>query len=187
MIRRSLLLAISLVLAGTTLHAQQPVVSMAATTYTFHETDGTGAVTINRSGNPSASFSVNYSTRINGVDTTGTVTFGPSELSKVLALPIHNDHAYQSWASELQGFIVLNPTTGVTLGAVPSATINIIEAEPRPQVTLASTAVAEGNRGTTDVVMTVTLSGPFSENAEFYASVSGGTATFGSDYQGGYP
>jgi len=183
MIRRALL-AVSLVLTAVSLRAANPVVSLSQATYTFQETDGTGIATVNRGGDLTVSFSVNYNAFINGLSSPGTVSFGPNETSKTISLTIPNDNVFDSAALGSQGyFIALISKAGVTFGSPSNATIQVIEDESPPTVSMTSVSVPEGDSGTTNAIPIVTLSGTYKRSETFFFSVSGGTATGGIDYQ----
>jgi hypothetical protein len=182
MIRRTLL-AVSLVLTAASLRAANPVVAFSQASYTFHETDGTGIVTVNRSGDLTGSFSVSYNAFITGVSSTGTVSFGPNETSKTISLTIPNDNQFDSLVGASQGyFIALISKVGVTFGSPSNANIQVIEDESPPTVSMTSVSVPEGDSGTTNAVMIVTLSGTYKRSESFFFSLSG-TATSGIDYQ----
>ncbi|HXH39182.1 MAG TPA: IPT/TIG domain-containing protein, partial [Thermoanaerobaculia bacterium] len=185
---RHALFAISLLIATAPLYAADQVVMFSATSYTFHENDGTGAVTVNRIGDPTVSFSVNYNAFVNGVNSLGALSFGPNEMSKAISLVIPNDNVFDQFAPNNQGYyVILQSKPGVTLGAISATTIHLIEDEPQPTVSITSIAVPEGNSGPTDVHLQVTLSVPLKYSETIYSFATGGTATLNSDYEGGYP
>jgi hypothetical protein len=180
---RPVILAISFVLAAASLRAADQVY-LSDYHYWFREDAGVGAVTIIRvSGTPSTPVSVGYSSLINDASAHGTVNFGPNEMSKTILLPIGNDDVYDQWADSNNVFYVsLQSPSGTTLGTVSSATIYLIDDDPKPTISFDNVAVAEGNSGTTDVHLKVTLSAPFKRDTGLGVYASGGTATFGSDY-----
>jgi hypothetical protein len=181
---RRALFAVFILLATASAQAADQVVSFGAYSYTFHENDGTGSVTVKRSGDPSVSFSVGYKAFINEVTTTGTITFAPNEMSKVLVVPIVNDNLFDSWGSNRQNYnVMLQSAPGVTVSGI-AAPIYLIEDDPFPSITCANVTVAEGNNGPNNVHLPFTLSIGLkrADAIQFYVIV-GGNVTRGSDYE----
>jgi hypothetical protein len=177
---RSTLLAISLVLAATSLHATDQV-SFTSIHYQFREDAGVGAVTIKReTGSPSTPVSVDYYSTINGATSSGTLTFGPGETLKVVLLTIGHDDVYDNDGSGF--YVTLLHASGTTFGTPSTVDISLIDSTPKPILSFASIAIPEGNSGTTDVHLKFTLSAPLKHEAGIGFSAIGGTATPGSDY-----
>jgi len=188
MIRRTLL-AVSLVLIAASLRAANPVVGLSQPTYTFHENDGAGIVTLNRTGgDPSISFSVNYDAFINGLSTHDTVSFAANEMSKTISLTIPNDNLFDSAAGVFnQNYsIVFLSKPGVSFSTPLFANLVVLEDDPPPTVSVTSASVPEGDSGMTIVSPVVTLSGAYKRSEGFVFSLSG-TATSGVDYQSPVP
>ncbi len=181
---RSTLLAISFVLVAASLRASDQV-SFAKGSYQFREDAGTGTVTINRTTTtPLTPVSVGYLAIINDLVATGTVTFGPNEITKDVVLTIPNDDVYDQWGNSTSSGneILLKSPSGTTIGNPAFAYILLIDDEPMPTVHFDNISVAEGNSGTTDVHLIVTLTTPFKRQSSVNVDVVGGTATRGSDY-----
>jgi len=187
MIRRTLL-AVSLALIAASLRAANPVVALSQANYTFHENDGTGIVTVNRTGgDPTLSFSVNYFATINGLSTNSTVSFGANEMSKTISLTIPNDNVFDSATPFNQGyFIALQTTPGVSFSSPSAANFFVIDDEPPPTISMTSISVPEGDSGTSNASLVVTLSAPYKRTETFSYTLSG-TATSGVDYQSPFP
>ena len=118
-------------------------------------------------------------TGVAGVDysaISGTLTFSPGQTSKTIALPILNDHLYESSRTVLLG---LSSPTNATLGSSPTLTYTIHGTNPAPAVAF-STAAATAAPGET-ISIPVTLSAvskdPVTVNVAF-----GGNAQSGIDY-----
>ena len=137
------------------------------------------------SGTASINFATSDGTATAGSDytaTSGTLTFGPGELSKNISIPIINDNLFET-GDETFTLTLSNPTGGAVLTAPNAGTINLSDDDPKPNVSVASTArIAEGDSGTQNVAVNVTLSGPSVQVVTANYATSNDTATAGSDY-----
>ena len=86
--------------------------------------------------------------------------------------------------------IELKSPTGAILGNQSSTVLTIIDDDPPPKLSIANLAKGEGNSGTTAFDFLVTLSDANGQGTTSgqtitfnYATVAGGTATLGNDYQ----
>jgi len=182
---RALLLTISLVFVGTSLLANNPaIITLDKTRYTVHEGDGTGSFTIVRTGNEFVSTSIHY--RIDGFTPAfqGSVSFAEHDVSKTVTFPIEDDHVYDNRSL----LIILETSSPDTFMSTPSVSrLTIIDNDPAPVGTIASSTVAEGNVGITEAHMAVTLSAPFKDQTDVFVIAAGGNATIDSDYQSTVP
>ena len=127
--------------------------------------------------------SVDYATvdgtAISGTDyqaKSGTLTFEPGEMTSAIEVPIVGDNVYE--ADEAFTVKLTNPD-GITLQS-DTATIEILNDDPLPDLALANVEVVEDN-GTAQ--FTLSLSNPSSRTVTLdYATVDG-SAVAGSDYQ----
>ena len=148
-------------------------------------------VTVLRTGDVSSSTSVNYATTDGtataGIDYTsasGTLTFGPGELSKSISIPIIGDNLYEI-ANETFNLTLSNPSGGAVLSAPSAAVVTIQEDDQRPYVSLSFVLpAAEGNSGTRNVTLNVSLSNPSIQVVTVDFTTENGTAIAGSDYVG---
>ena len=156
--------------------------------FVFEETP-TVLVKVIRTGDVSGTAAINFATSDGsataGSDYTavsGTLTFGPGELSKNVAIPIINDNLFETGDETFQ-LTLSNPIGGAFLTAPNSGTINIVDNDLKPNVSIAATAsIAEGNAGTQNIAVNVTLSTPSVQTITVNYATADGTATAGSDY-----
>ncbi len=149
----------------------------------------TVSVKVARTGDISGTASINFATSDGtataGSDytaTSGTLTFGPGELSKNITIPIFNDNLFET-GDETFTLTLSNPTGGAVLTAPNAGTINLSDDDFKPFISAASTArIAEGDSGTQNVAVNVTLSGPSVQVVTVNYATSNDTATAGSDY-----
>ena len=145
-------------------------------------------VRVTRMGDVSGSFSVNFATSdgtaIAGSDytaTTGTLNFGPGELSKNVSIPILNDDLFEN-GNETFNLNLSSPTNGAIV-TTPSTTIIIQDNDSKPQVSAAPTLrINEGDSGTKNAAITINLSNPSVQAVTLDYVTSNGTATAGNDY-----
>jgi hypothetical protein len=137
------------------------------------------------SGTSAINFATSDGTATAGTDytaTSGTLTFGPGELSKNVAIPILNDNLFETGDETFQ-LTLSNPIGGAVLTAPSAATINITDNDLMPNVRVVQTAsIVEGNSGTQNIAVDVTLSTPSIQTVTVNFATSDGTATAGSDY-----
>ena len=153
--------------------------------------ESSGNVTVNvlRTGDTTGTSSINYST-VDGtaaagsdyVAAGGTLTFLPGEASKPLRITLLNDTTFEG-GNETFSLNISNPSSGVELLSPASATINIIDNDSRPGISIDDTTVTEGPVGSTSTVnVPVHLSNPSVETVSVQYATSNGTATAGTDY-----
>lgn len=132
--------------------------------YTSSENPGSvTSITVNRSGSLAGTATVTYATSdltaVNPSDytaTTNVLTFAPGEVSKTFTIEIKDDALDES--TEAFNVTLSNPTGSAVLGTVFAASINIIDNDPTPSLSVNDVSVTEGNSGTTGAVFTVSLS-----------------------------
>jgi hypothetical protein len=159
-----------------------------ATVNTFEGVGNLG-ITVLRSGDVSAATSVDYATSDGtataGSDytaTSGTITFAPGELSKVLTVPIIRDSLFEN-AAETFTLTISNPSGGATLSGPTRTTVTIGDSDSRPTISMPFTIRStEGNSGTKVFTIPVTLSNKSVETVSVNYATSNGTAVAGSDY-----
>lgn len=110
------------------------------------------------------------------------VTFGPGETAKPVTIPITQD-------SDPEGTedITLEVTavSGVVLGSINTATLQIIDDDVPPDVEFSQAApYLDGENTGNSTVMMLTRSGDLSQSTDVQVSITGGTATAGVDYDG---
>jgi hypothetical protein len=137
------------------------------------------------SGTATINFATSDSTATAGSDytaTSGTLTFGPGELSKDIAIPIINDNLFET-GDETFTLTLSNPIGGAFLTAPNVGTINLSDDDLQPNVTVAPTArITEGDSGTQNIAVNVTLSTPSVQTVTVNYATSNGSAVAGSDY-----
>jgi uncharacterized protein len=159
-----------------------------AANYDVGEATTTFNVTVNRTGGTAGAVGATYTiaagTATAGADFTagtGTVSFANGETSKTFPVTIANDLIDEP--NQTIALSLSNPTGDATLGAQSTATITILDDDAPPVFTINdNTSFVEGDTGSTNAQLTVTLTGP----TEFATSVTWATAadsaTAGSDY-----
>jgi Ca2+-binding RTX toxin-like protein len=162
-----------------------PTVSIGNTTVT----EGVGAVahfTVSLSSVSSQDVTVNYATAdttansgSDYVATTGTATILAGQTSTDVAVNIVNDNVHEA-ATEVFA-VNLTAPTNATLGNTQGIGI-INDDDPLPSISVADVALVEGNSGTTNMVFTLSLSGPSSQAITVNYATANVTATAGSDY-----
>jgi len=150
---------------------------------------GTALIRVARTGDVSGTTSVNFATSdgtaIAGSDytaTSGTLTFAPGESSKNISIPIINDNLFEN-ANETFNLTLSGPTGAAVLITPSSGTITISDNEFRPSVSLpAAINVTEGDSGTTNVAIDVTMSNPSVQVVTVDYATSNLTASESTDY-----
>jgi sugar lactone lactonase YvrE len=148
----------------------------------------TQMVKVVRTGDISGSVSVNFATSDGtataGSDytaTSGTLNFGPGELSKNVSIPILNDELFENGNETFN--LNLTTTTGGAIVTTPSTTLILQDNDDRPQVSAAPTLrITEGDSGTRNATINVLLSNPSVQAVTLDYVTSNGTATAGNDY-----
>ena len=138
----------------------------ASATANVNESTATITVTVNRTGDVSATTTVDFATSDGtataGSDytaTTGTVTFAPGQLSKTFTVPIINDTVFEGGTNETFNVTLSNPTSGVILSSPSTLVITIQDNEGIPSLQFQGTLrITEGNAGTQIFTIPVTLS-----------------------------
>jgi sugar lactone lactonase YvrE len=146
------------------------------------------SVRVSRTGDVSGSISVNFSTSDGtataGSDytaTSGTLNFGPGELSKNVSIPILNDNLFEN-GNETFNLNLSSPTNGAIV-TTPSTSIIIQDNQSKPQISAASTLrITEGDSGTKNATININLSNASVQVVTLDYVTSNGTATAGNDY-----
>jgi uncharacterized delta-60 repeat protein len=114
-----------------------PTVQFEQGSYSFDEDAGTVNITVTRSGSEASEVSVEYGvtggTATHGTDfilASGTLTFGPGELSKLISLTITNDSAQEP--AETAQVTLSDPSAGTELGPNAVTTVTITRSDQRP-------------------------------------------------------
>jgi hypothetical protein len=109
----------------------------------------------------------------------GTVTFAPLVTSMPITVQVMGDTKAEF--NEKLSVKISNPTNA-TIAAVPGGDVTIIDDDP-PEASIAATAsITEGNTGSNNVAVNVTLSQSHAESVWVNYATSDGTAVAGSDY-----
>lgn len=110
-----------------------------------------------------------------------TVTFPINTLTQMVTIPIMNDQV-----DEIDETVIIELTTSsnVVIGTVKehAHTIEDNDDPPTVSITTADGSTTEGNTGTTNVNVTVTLSAPSGKTVTVPVTYAGGTATENADY-----
>ncbi len=109
-----------------------------------------------------------------------TMVFEPGETSKTITVRVIGDNVREpkeTFAVELSNVKNARVTFGRGIGS-------ILNDDPLPTVSASIVSVTEGNAGTQDALMTVTVTGEFRDTITVDYITADGTATNGSDYSG---
>jgi hypothetical protein len=126
-------------------------------------------------------YSTENGTAIAGSDytaTSGTLTFAPGATSQTIAIPVignilnEPDETFSLRLSNAIGAVITDD----------SATVTITNDDPILRLSIANITVNEGNSGTSNAILTVSLSSATTEPITVNYATSNGTAIAGSDY-----
>ena len=171
----------------------QPIpgsVSIAQQAYSVSEADGNLVISVSRSGGSSGAVSVSYATA-NGTATAGqdyTSTSGilnwadGESNAKIITIPLLNDTVFEN--NETFTLALSNPTGGLSLGSISSATVTVTsdDAQPLPGlVALAQQSYTVSETGGS-LMVSVSRSGGSSGAVSVSYATANGTATAGQDY-----
>ena len=160
------------------------------------EGSSTASIKVLRTGDVSGSVSVNYATSDGtataGLDytaTSGTLNFGPGELTKVISIPIKNDNLFEN-ADEMFNLTLSGPTNSAILLTPAGATIIIRDDDSKPVVTfpsrpeLTASYVVEGDSGMSYLSFYVFLTNPSVQDitVDYATADYDGSCKAGSDY-----
>ncbi|MFN5855097.1 MAG: Calx-beta domain-containing protein, partial [Pseudanabaenaceae cyanobacterium] len=153
---------------------------------------GTTAVTftVTRSGGTDAASTVDYNfggtagagdyTIANGLGTSGTVSFAPTETSKTITVNVNGETLVEN--DESISVTLSNPSASTPTSTITNATVttNIINDDSFSYSVNSAVGITEGNSGTTALTFTVNRTGTGLPSSINYTI--GGTATSGSDF-----
>lgn len=170
-------------------YIEKPTLQFDAANYSVNEDAGTATITLVRTGSQSESVSVKVRSQ-NGTANAGvdyqavdkTVTFGSNEASKTFTVTVLDDAIFEG--TEDLTLTLSNPSNNAKLGAPTSAKLNILDDEGEPTIQFSSTTFSVDEAAATAEISISLV--PVSSEDVFVdlATVGGGTATPGSDYQG---
>jgi hypothetical protein len=106
------------------------------------------------------------------------LTFAPGETTEVIGVNVLSDLLNEF--DEIFN-VVLSQATNALID-VPTANVTIDDNDPLPELTISSTSIAEGDAGTTNVVLTVTLAPVSGRNVTVAYATAPGGASSPSDY-----
>jgi hypothetical protein len=144
------------------------------------------AFTVTLSPSSSSTVTVKYATA-NGTATSGsdyvaasgTLTFTAGQTSKTISVAVNGDT--QDEPNETFYLSLSNPTNA-TIGTAQAAATIVDDEIPAVSMSINNVSVSEGNSGTKNAVLTVTLSGTTAQTVTVNYATANGTATAGSDY-----
>ena len=163
-----------------------PTIRFSSTTYAVNEGDGTAQIMVNLSRPTVETITVNFSTSdgtaVSGTDYTTvneTVTFNPSETSKMVTVPIVDNAIYQ--AARTVNLTLSNPTPA-DVGIENNPAVLTIEDNDNPPSVQFEMANYTVDEGAGKVTLNVTLSGASALPATVDFATGGGTAVPNVDY-----
>ena len=165
-------------------------VGFGAAFLSVEEGAGVASVIVSRTGGSTGTLNINYSaaagTATAGADFTaaqGTISFTDGENSKTFTIPITNDRLDEN--NETVSLTLSTAGHADTVGSQGTATLSIIDDDPRPALSIGDASAFEGNAGTTDMTFPVTLSAVSGRavTVRFFAEDGMATSSGGGDYQ----
>ena len=164
-----------------------PTLNINNTSYTVFERDGIATITVNRNGALAGAATVDYATSdgtaLNPSDykaTTGTLSFAEGEASKSFTVEVVNDDLDEP--SERFNVTLSNATGAAVLGTLNAATVDILDDDPIPSLSVNDVSVAEGNSGSRGALFTVSLSAASGQQVQVNYATSDLSAKSGVDY-----
>ena len=154
-----------------------------AVTFTVNRSGGIGvASTVDYAFGGTATFGSDYNNiQVTGGGTTasGTLSFAVGETTKTITADVLGDNTFE--LNEDITVILSNPSliTGTPNSTITnsSATVNIINDDSQPTISISDVSVTEGNTGTTtNANFTISLSNPSSQQVTVNYNTSDGTA-----------
>jgi Ca2+-binding RTX toxin-like protein len=137
----------------------------------------TNAVTVNYTLSGTATAGLDYQAR------SGTATFAANRATVAIDLTVLDDTIFEGATPETVTLTVA-PSINYVVSSANSGTIDLIDNDPRPTISVSNIAIAEGNTGTTNAGFTVSLSNASVETVTVNLSTQDGTATVANnDYQ----
>jgi uncharacterized repeat protein (TIGR01451 family) len=110
-----------------------------------------------------------------------TLTFAPGETNKTISVTVNGDTSYEP--NETFQVLLSSQVNAILFRS--SATGTILNDDPPPGLTIQNVQLLEGNSGTTNAILTVSLSPVSAYPAMVSYQTSDGTAVAGSDYIAG--
>jgi hypothetical protein len=176
-------------LAETGATAVPGVLAFNSPTFTSGESAGTATITVQRTGGSDGTVMVDFATVAGGtavggasclagvdyVNTSGTLTFGPTVTSQTFPITICSDSL--SEAGETVNLQLTNPQGGATIGAQNTAVLTITDDDPVPSISITDVSLAEGNAGPTAFSFNVNLSAASGQTVSVHYQTADGTAT----------
>jgi len=154
--------------------------------YSATENSGGATIVVRRRGGTVEDVTVDYLTvagtatpGLDYTDVTATLTFLEGETKQTFTVPLANDFVGEP--DETVGLLLTNQTAGVTLGAVPTATLTIVNDDSGAGLSASSYTVNENNIGGS-VMISVLRTGATNGSSTVNYSTSSGTAIGGQDY-----
>jgi len=161
-------------------------VQFSAPFYSVLENAGQLTIAVERRGGTTGDVTVDYATvpgsatpDLDYTSVSGTLTFAEGETRQTFTVPIVNDSVGEP--NETVLLVLSNQTPGVTLGAIPNATLIILNDDSGVGFSSASYTVNENTAGG-NVVISVLRTGATNGTATVNYSTVDGTALAGQDY-----
>ncbi|HYX26938.1 MAG TPA: Calx-beta domain-containing protein, partial [Pyrinomonadaceae bacterium] len=174
---------------ATAVAATPGTLQLSSATYQVNENGGSIDVHVTRTGGSDGAVSIDYGTAPNsataGSDYTtasGTLNWADGDATdKIVTITILDDTVYEN--DENFSISISNPRGGAALGSPSTASIAIIENDPKPSFSITpAVSHLEGNSGTTAFDFTVTKTGDTAVTATVQVATADGTASAPSDY-----
>ncbi|HEX8131459.1 MAG TPA: FG-GAP-like repeat-containing protein [Pyrinomonadaceae bacterium] len=165
-----------------------PRLNFSAAAYTTRdEQTSTAFVAVNRYGSLAGAATVNYATSdgtaVSPSDykaTSGTLSFADGEASKNFTVEIINDTVQEP--TETLNLTLANPTGAAVLGTLGAATLNILDDDFAPTLSVSDGSLIEGDFHARSMLFDLRLSAPINVELKINYATSDLSATAGVDY-----
>jgi len=166
----------------------QPVLSLAAVQISEGQNgNNRAALTASLSAPSGLPVTVKYTTRDGtakaGSDyttTTGTLTFNPGETTRQIEVPVTGDILNE--ADETLTVALSEPQNTQLSATAATATLTLLNDDAVPGLSIAGLSITEGNSGTSNATVAVTLTPASGQTVTVNYATAEGTATAGKDY-----
>lgn len=163
------------------------ILQFSSAAYAVSEGTASAIITVKRTGSLAGTVTVNYFTSDGtakaGQDYTapcGTLTFTANQASKTFTIPITGDALDEP--NETVNLGLVNPTGSARLGAPSTAVLTINDNDLPPKLSINNATVTEGDSGSLNATVTVTLSPASIQTVTVNYATADGTAKAPGDY-----
>ena len=172
--------------------AQPGELEFSAPVYTVGEAGVTATITVNRTNGADGAVTIDFTTADGTAQQPADYATASSppplmwadqdSAPKTFTISVTGDTAYEPGGNETVQLSLSNPLGGATLGPQSAATLEIVDDDLEPTISIDDVSQLEGDVGTTPFVFNVTLSNASSQTITVVANTTPGSAAQGTDY-----